>query len=227
MTPKEITIELAGQTFLPQLSGALYWPDENALLAADLHLEKSAAFATKGQFLPPYDSFATLERFSQDIERLKPKRVILLGDSFHRDEGVSSLGQKERELLAHLGEGRDWVWIAGNHDPKTHFLAGTCRDKLMIQGIELTHEPTPNTCPQIAGHLHPAAKIISNGSTVRRSCFVSDGERLIMPSFGVLTGGLSIFHTAFHGLLDHQNLRVVMRGKAKLYPVSNSYLVRK
>lgn len=217
-------ITLAGNTLQPRLSGALFWPTEKALLVADLHLEKAAAFAAKGSFLPPYDSRATLKRLQSDIDETQPERVILLGDSFHRDEGATSLGLEERTQLDQMSANRDWVWIAGNHDPAAHQLAGTCTARLMLANLELVHEPTLSDHPQIAGHLHPAAKLEGNGHTVRRPCFVSDGTRLILPSFGVLTGGLSIFHPAFDGLLDHKNLHVIMRGKRELYPVSNTYL---
>lgn len=219
-----MTIALAGAELQPLLSGALFWPAQNALLVADMHLEKSAAFAAKGQFLPPYDSAATLKRLQADIAQTRPAQVILLGDSFHRDEGVTTLGSVERELIAQMSVGSDWVWIAGNHDPAAHSFSGTCVDRLVLGEIELVHEPSIGAGPQIAGHLHPAAKLHGNGHSVRRSCFVSDGTRLILPSFGVLTGGLSIFHPAFDGLLDHKKLHVIMRGKSALYPVSNAYL---
>ena len=40
---------------------ALYWVAEQALVVADLHLEKASFYARGGQMLPPYDSRATLE----------------------------------------------------------------------------------------------------------------------------------------------------------------------
>jgi metallophosphoesterase superfamily enzyme len=55
-----VPFSFAGETFLATPDGALFWPARQALLVADLHLEKASWFATAGQFLPPYDSHATL-----------------------------------------------------------------------------------------------------------------------------------------------------------------------
>ena len=50
----------------PGKASALYWPREQALLVADLHLEKGSYYARTGQMLPPYDSRETLERLAAD-----------------------------------------------------------------------------------------------------------------------------------------------------------------
>ena len=57
-------IEVAGERLLGDPTGALFWPDENLLLVADLHFEKGSAYAAKGQMLPPYDTRATLKALS-------------------------------------------------------------------------------------------------------------------------------------------------------------------
>ncbi|MCB2061294.1 MAG: phosphoesterase, partial [Novosphingobium sp.] len=62
---------------------ALFWPRENALLVADLHLEKASFFASRGQMLPPYDSRETLERLALAIRETGARRVFALGDNFH------------------------------------------------------------------------------------------------------------------------------------------------
>ncbi|HEX4761928.1 MAG TPA: phosphoesterase, partial [Sphingomicrobium sp.] len=55
-----VPFSFAGETFYPSAEGALAWPARQALLVADLHLEKASWFARLGQFLPPYDSHSTL-----------------------------------------------------------------------------------------------------------------------------------------------------------------------
>ncbi|TMJ37582.1 MAG: phosphoesterase, partial [Alphaproteobacteria bacterium] len=57
-------IELSGIDLLPDLAGALYVPDFEALLVADLHLEKASSLARRGVHLPPYDTRATLEHLA-------------------------------------------------------------------------------------------------------------------------------------------------------------------
>ena len=59
---------------------ALFWPGENALLVADLHLEKGSFFARHGQMLPPYDSRETLERLALALRETGARRVYCLGD---------------------------------------------------------------------------------------------------------------------------------------------------
>ena len=53
---------------------------------------------------------------------------------------------------------------------------------------------------EVAGHLHPLRKVAATGGGVRRRCFVTDGERLILPAFGAYAGGLNVRDAAFAGL---------------------------
>ena len=55
-------LHFAGAEFVVAGEAALFWPRHDALLVADLHLEKASSYAAGGQMLPPYDSRATLER---------------------------------------------------------------------------------------------------------------------------------------------------------------------
>src|SRR5258708_30260625 len=98
------------------VAGALYWPEQGMLVVADLHLEKGSAFAERGVLLPPYDTAATLARLGRVIARYAPRTVIALGDSFHDDGGPARVMDQDRAALTLLQRGRDWIWIAGNHD---------------------------------------------------------------------------------------------------------------
>ena len=86
----------------------------------------------------------------------------------------------------------DWIWIEGNHDGRAaETLGGAVRDVLHIGALVLRHEPTEGAAPgEIAGHLHPCARVSGRGRSVRRRCFATDGARLVMPAFGAFTGGL-------------------------------------
>lgn len=224
----QITLNFAGETFTPLLSGALYWRGENTLLVADLHLEKMSSFAPKGQLLPPYDTKATLALLARDIHTTGACRVICLGDSFHRDEGTRTLSQEDRKQLNALIGTVDWLWLSGNHDPSPHQLGGSCADNIAIGDIVLSHEPnaktTEHTTGQIAGHLHPSAHISINGRTTRRPCFVHDDRLMILPAYGVSTGTLNILSEPFAGLFEREKLKIIMLGKKQLYPVATKYL---
>jgi DNA ligase-associated metallophosphoesterase len=219
-----VFLQFAGHTFEPLLSGALFWRAESMLLVADLHLEKFSSFARKGQMLPPYDTGLTLKHLEKDLGATKAERVVSLGDSFHRDEGTTTLLDADRlRLMALLGKSH-WTWISGNHDPSPHALGGVCVTGLEHRGLLLTHEPSRDGRATIAGHLHPAATVVSAGHGTRRPCFVHDNRLLLLPAYGSGAGSLNILSAPFHGLFDYARLEVTMIGRSRLYPVSTKRL---
>jgi uncharacterized protein len=220
-----VLLKFAGHIFEPLLSGALFWRAESMLLVADLHLEKFSSFARRGQMLPPYDTGLTLKRLERDLEQTRAERVVSLGDSFHRDEGTTTLLDTDRlRLLALLGKSH-WTWISGNHDPSPHALGGVCVTQLDYRGLTLTHQPKRGGLGVIAGHLHPAATVVANGAGTRRPCFVHDTKTMLLPAYGAGAGSMNILGPTFAGLFDHRSLEVVMLGRSRLYPVSTKRLV--
>src|SRR2546423_554397 len=114
---REAAFSVATVSLHADCLGALYWPDEGVLVVADLHLEKGSSFARRGQLLPPYDTTETLARLARLIAHYAPRVVIALGDNFHDGGGAGRLSASDRASLIALQRGRDWIWIAGNHDP--------------------------------------------------------------------------------------------------------------
>ena len=68
--------------------------------------------------------------------------------------------------------------------------------EVAIGPIHFRHEPT-GAFGEIAGHLHPKARIATRGRAMERRCLATDGERAVMPAFGAYVGGLSIRDAAF------------------------------
>jgi len=219
------SLRFAGADFLALQSGALYWPEHETLLVADLHLEKMSSFAKSRQFLPPYDTGATIKRLADDLLATGARRVVALGDSFHRDEGTTTLSHQDAETLASLTQSTDWIWIAGNHDPSEHELGGNCCESVALDGLTLSHEPDQNVANQIAGHLHPAAHVRMNGRSIRRACFVADNTRLIMPAYGVSTGSLNILNKAFAPVINRHEMTIAVIGRDQIYPVARRHLI--
>ncbi len=221
------SLALGAATLIADRSGALYWPAERTLIVADLHLEKGSAFARRGQMLPPYDTRATLLRLSAVIARFEPATVIALGDSFHDIAGPDRLAADDVRLLVSLQSGRTWVWVAGNHDPvHDRRLGGEAAGKVEIAGLALRHEPDAATGgPEIAGHLHPAARLVWNGGSVRTRCFASDARRVVMPAFGAFAGGLNLVSEPFAALFQGRPARVDMIGASGLYSVPPRALI--
>jgi hypothetical protein len=217
-----VAIAICGAELVADSSGALYWPAEAALLVADLHLEKGSSLARQGVMLPPYDTRETLLRLGEVIGRYKPQSVIALGDSFHDSDGSGRIAGEDLDRLRALQKGRDWIWALGNHDPRISADAGGRQcDVLALGGLTLRHEPAAEPIRgEIAGHLHPAAKLVANGGSIRRPCFVGNGHRLVMPAFGAYTGGLNVLDAAFRRLFAGGEFAVWMLGERGLYPIA-------
>lgn len=212
---------VSGQLAVADRSGALYFPDLDLLVVSDLHLEKGAAFARRGQLLPPYDTLATLTLLEAVIGRYQPATVISLGDNFHDRNGSALMPPAFRDMIAAMARGREWIWINGNHDPDgTTDLPGVSVDEVALSGLTFRHEPSlAHGAGEIAGHLHPCATVRRREKSVRRPCFATDGSRLLMPAFGVMTGGLDLRHKAFSGLFSRADLIAHLIGRDRIYSV--------
>ncbi len=175
---------------------AIFWPREQALLVADLHLEKASFFARHGQMLPPYDSRDTLERVALAIRETGARRVFALGDNFHDGKGAGRLDPHAAGMLAALTRATDWVWITGNHDAggdSGHgaLPGGTHCDEIEVSGLVLRHHARPGeTRGELSGHFHPRLHVAVRGRRIARPCAVASETRLILPAFGALTGGM-------------------------------------
>ena len=214
------TVAVAGVSLLADLSGALFWEEQGLLVVSDLHLEKGSSFAVRGVLLPPYDTVATLSRLTAVVARHNPRMVIALGDSFHDRDAHHRLSPGDRETIAAMQVGRDWIWISGNHDPALpRDLGGLVANDVAIGQIAFRHEPT-GAYGEIAGHLHPKARVATRGRAMERRCFASDGERAVMPSFGAYTGGLSIRDAAFAKIFGTPGFMAHVLGDTRVYTIT-------
>jgi uncharacterized protein len=210
-------IVLAGVPLLADPRGALYWPEHGVLAVADLHLEKGSSFAARGQLLPPYDTATTLARLSYLITDYAPRCVVALGDSFHDGGGPARLGASDRESLQVMQRGREWIWIAGNHDPEpADGIGGSFTDALAVGPLTFRH--LPNGAPgEVSGHLHPVARISHRGRAVSRRCFAADMTRMVMPAFGAFVGGLNVRDAAFADLFGTLAFTAHLLGDGRIY----------
>ncbi|MEH3119154.1 MAG: ligase-associated DNA damage response endonuclease PdeM [Methylorubrum populi] len=227
-TVKGTDLALAGEALSLDRTGALWLPRHRTLVVSDLHLEKGSSFAARtSQFLPPYDTRETLACLHEAVQRLDPARVVALGDSFHDARGPERMEPGDRAMIAALQEGRDWIWIAGNHDAAvSEGIGGRCCETLAVGGLTLRHEPLAGAGEgEIAGHLHPCGKVTMRGRSVRRRCFVGDGHRLVMPAFGAYTGGLNVRDAAFEPLFP-QGFTAYLLGDGRVFAIGRTMLGR-
>ena len=217
-------VAVAGAEFAADPGGVIYWQDQRLLAVADLHLEKGSSFAARGVLLPPYDTAATLARLGALIARYAPRVVVALGDSFHDGRGPARLADTDRATLRNLQRGRDWVWIAGNHDPDpSNGVGGRFLSALELGPLTFRHEPVENAHGEIAGHLHPIARVSRRGRAVSRRCFAGDGTRLVMPAFGAYAGGLNVRHRAFTQVFATLAFTAHMLGDQRVYAVAGKH----
>lgn len=211
-------IAVNGVVFTADRFGALYWPERRLLAVADLHFEKGSSYAASAQFLPPYDTVATLEKLAGCLERFAPRRVVCLGDSFHDGEAAGRLDGAARDRLAALMRGRDWIWIAGNHDPAPpQELGGEVLEELVEGAVVFRHQALDRRASgEISGHFHPKATVRRRGRAISLRCFAGDGERLILPAFGAYTGGLDIGAPAIRDVF-RRSPTLWLLGPDKLY----------
>lgn len=215
-----------GQTsFIADVSGVLFEPLAQMLVVADLHLEKGSAFARRGIMLPPWDTRATLQRLAEVVSRLQPRLVVALGDSFHDAGGPDRLAPDDRALLAELRQGRDWLWVTGNHDPDIPASFGESAPTLRHGDVTLRHIPEAgDDGPELSGHLHPAARLAIRGRRLRRRCFALSAQRCILPAFGAYAGGLNVRDVAFAPLFPG-GLQVRILGEQRVFAAPASLLL--
>ena len=218
--PDRVQICVRGALFTPLAEGALWWPDRSILVVSDLHLEKGSSYAASGQMLPPYDTSATLKSVERLVQTYQPDTVISLGDSFHDGKAERRLSDQDAARIRGQTCKTDWIWVEGNHDPDPPAsLGGRAARELVIEDITFRHEPTGES-GEIAGQLHPCARVVSRVRALRRRCFVTDGERLILPAMGAYTGGLNVLDDTYDACFPDDGIMVFAMAKEVVIPVS-------
>lgn len=222
---QKLSLRLQGHDLIPLPEGALWWPAMKTLIVSDLHLEKGVSYARGGQYLPPYDTQSTLDRVVRLIGLLQPTRLISLGDSFHTPTSASNLDTASQAIIRGLTGQLEWVWIEGNHDPDPPaHLGGMCLREFRIGRLVFRHEPR-GEAGEVAGHLHPCARVAGRGGkAVRRRCFVTNGEALVMPAMGAFTGGLNVLDPAYAPVLGVRR-QAFMMGTDRVYAVSPDRMI--
>jgi uncharacterized protein len=205
-----------GETLHLLPSGGLHWPARQTLAVSDLHLGKSERLARRGgTLLPPYETQGTLEKLDRDIEATDPETVICLGDSFDDLAAFDGIEESARLWLARLMAGRDWTWITGNHDPGPVEIGGSHRAELTRTPFTFRHIAEPSGRAEISGHYHPKARLAGQS----RPCFLADAARLILPAYGLYTGGLRSEDAALASLMAKDALAILTGSRLIAIPM--------
>jgi len=179
---------------------AVWDPQQRTLLVADLHLGKAEVFQAHGVALPSDGDGASFNALLELSHRFRPAQVVVLGDLIH---GRVGLTPELRQKLAALPEllGCPLRLIDGNHE-RGSWLEGLRREPSCALGpLWLSHGPEPRPGHlNLCGHLHPVAVVGHGADRLRLPCFAHrrggdrgnhgpNGEQLVLPAFGSLTGG--------------------------------------
>ncbi|HYC33446.1 MAG TPA: ligase-associated DNA damage response endonuclease PdeM [Gemmatimonadales bacterium] len=192
----DLHLDLAGEAVRLLPERALFWPRSCALVVADVHWGKAAAFRSAGIPIPGGATRRDLDRLDSAIGRTGARRLIVLGDLFH-----ARAGRVATRTLANL---RSWraeresleiQLVRGNHDrhagdPPPDLRINCLDAPAFLPPFVMRHEPRlTDGGYTLAGHVHPGVVISGRGLfSDRLACFVV-GERLaVLPAFGSFTG---------------------------------------
>ncbi|AHL76239.1 DEAD/DEAH box helicase [Stutzerimonas stutzeri] len=198
MTP-HLPIELEQTELWLLADKAIYWPERQALLIADIHFGKAAAYRRLGQPVPHGTTQTNLLRLDALLARYPCHQLIFLGDFLHAPESQTPavLAQLHQWRAAHPELAI--TLIRGNHDrragdPPASLDMAVVPEPLLLGPFALQHEPDPHATHHVlAGHLHPALRLSGRGrQSLRLPCFCI-GERVsLLPAFGDFTGMMEI-----------------------------------
>jgi uncharacterized protein len=217
-------IAFGGEPVVLDACGALFLLTHDALVVADLHLEKGSYFAARGNPVPRHDTRDTLQRLAAAIEVYRPQTVICLGDSFHDIAAGERMSLPDRRALEKLMAKVDaWIWLTGNHDPEIPAMFGGATALLHAAGaLRLAHMPETPARPLIAGHYHPKLSISVARQHISGRCFLYSDELMLMPAFGAYAGGLDARDAALVPFFAGPERRHVLAFRGKLWNVNLS-----
>jgi uncharacterized protein len=195
LADQDLAIDLAGEHLVLMPEAALYWPRAGALVIADSHFGKAAAFRARGVPVPEATTRDNLGRLDSALARAGAGRLIVLGDFLHSRQGRSP------DLLGAIAGWRaahsvlPILLVRGNHDDR----AGDPPDDWGIECQEepvayppfvWRHEPAASQDGYVlAGHVHPAVHLSGAGGLgATLPCFYFGSDYGLLPAFGDFTG---------------------------------------
>lgn len=191
----DAVVEVAGETVVLLPERALFWPRAGALLVADAHWGKAAAFRAAGLAVPGGTTVEGLDRLSRALERTGAARLVFLGDLFHARAGKQPRVIDAARAWRARHAGVEMTLVRGNHDrhagdPPPE-LGIACTDApLLDPPFVLVHHPAPHAAGYVlAGHVHPSVTLHGRGRQRERlPCFHFGPAVGTLPAFGPFTG---------------------------------------
>ena len=163
-----IEMEAGGERLVLRGDRSLYWPREQVLVVADLHLGKTESLRADGVALPDGAMAHDLARLALALEETGAQRLLILGDLVH-DAAALSLGVRRAVAEWRSRISASVHLVLGNHDLRVDTMPNEWRlqvagSSLDIPPFHFVHEhvhpqPQPQSHPQLHPlphpHLHP------------------------------------------------------------------------
>ena len=189
-------LTIKNHQFLLLADKALYWPQQKALLVADAHFGKAAAYRALGQPVPQGTTSQNLHRLNALIDQYPTEQLIFLGDFLHAPKShvPATLAALRNWRLQHAN--MQCILVRGNHDlragdPPPDLNINVVTEPYLVGDFALQHIPKPHaTHHVIAGHIHPTFRLLGKGrQSLILPCFYHEPAITLLPSFGDFTGG--------------------------------------
>ena len=211
----------ANQNFSIFPNGELYWQNKKTLIISDLHFEKGSFFSETRQFIPPFDTIETLRQLSKFIDDYPVEMIIFLGDLVHDKFAFQRMTGEAKKIFFEILKNINCTLTIGNHDDASFLkdIGLNLTENIIIDDICFSHHPTIDKKFSVFGHYHPKVKLKINSRGIWTSCFIANKEKLLMPSYGYFTGGLSIKSLEIQKLFEPE-YEVYPLTKEKVYKLA-------
>lgn len=175
---------------------ALWWPAQQCVLLADVHVGKADTFRRHGIAIPDPVQQHDLARLQRLLQRCQPQRLLILGDLVHGAVFNPSTQQAWVQLVQTY-PGTRFELVAGNHDRWLHpqdWQLYAVHPDVTLDDVHLSHEPVPastlaaqGAAWNIHGHIHPAVHV--PGGPHKLPALVHTPPYVSLPAFSAFTGG--------------------------------------
>lgn len=194
-----VELMVNGEALLLHPERAVVWPARRTVIVADTHFGKSALFRHHGIAVPVGSDEHDRGRLNRLVREAQAERLIILGDFLHGPLDSDSRDARELESWSAELRGTTIVVIAGNHD---RGVAERWLPPVLWRGADLLDPPFRFTHDAdkvsargqelftMSGHIHPVARMGGQRKRAPRiPIFWQRAGGLVLPSFGIFTGG--------------------------------------
>ena len=186
---EHLAIELGPARLQLLADRAVYWPAQQMLVIADLHLGKGDVFRRQGIAIPRGGTGQDLQRLETLLSLTGARRLMILGDVLHGAANAAHWQQQWADFVAR------WPQVCmqavlGNHDRALRTARLPLElfgEELVLDGVILCHERGDSAAASLSGHVHPVVRL--PGLARALPVFWQDGVQLVLPAFSAFTGG--------------------------------------